>query len=207
MGECAYLNVKDVNKAGAFLDWGLSKDLMVPYAEQHKPLEKGRAYVVYVYLDKTDRIAATTKLDKHLDEFSAFFEPNQAVDLLVCGKSEMGYKAVVDHSHIGLIFKDEAFKPLKYGQRIKGYIKRIRADLKIDLSLQLPAAKGRGDLTEQILQHLEKQGGTSNLTDKASPEDIHKIFNVSKNNYKKALGALYKQRKIDITAEKITLLK
>lgn len=207
VGECAYLQVKQVNDVGAFLDWGLSKDLLVPYSEQHKPMEEGRSYVVTVYLDQyTDRIVASSRLSRRLQETSVYFKPEQEVDLLICGRSDMGYKAVVNQTHLGLVFKDEAFKPLSYGKRLQGYIKTIREDGKIDLALQLPSGKGRDALSEQILQHLKDQGGTSEFTDKSAPEDIYRLFNVSKKNYKKALGALYKQKLILIEKDKITLL-
>lgn len=207
VGECAYLKVTDVNAAGAFLDWGLPKDLLVPYGEQHKPMELGRSYVVHVYRDEySDRLLASSRLSRHLSEKNVYFKAAQAVDLLICGRSEMGYKAVINHTHLGLIFKDEAFKPLSYGQRVPGFIKSIRSDSKIDLSLQPPAALGRDALTEQILAHLQSNGGTSTLTDKCSPQDIYRLFNVSKNNYRKALGKLYKEKKILIEPHQITLL-
>lgn len=207
LGECAYLKVTDVNNAGTFLDWGLPKDLLVPYNEQHKPMEVGKSYVVTVLRDAhSDRLIGSSKLNRHLSETSRHFKPNQAVDLLICGRSDMGYKAVVNNTHLGLIFRDDAFKPLKYGQRIQGFIKSIRADHKIDLSLQLSAGVGRKDLTEQIVDYLRSQGGTSTLTDKAAPDDIYHLFNVSKKNYKKALGALYKQKRILIEEDRIVLL-
>ncbi len=208
VGECAYLKVIDVNDAGAFLDWGLSKDLLVPYKEQHKPMELGRSYVVYVYLDPyTQRIVASSRLSRHLQEESRYFKPQQAVDLLICGKSDMGYKAVINHSHLGLLFKDDAFKPLKYGASLKGYIKDIRQDRKIDLSLQLPPVQQRQHLTEQIIAYLRANNGESTLTDKSAPDDIYKQYNVSKGSYKKALGSLYKDRRIVIEADRITLVK
>ncbi len=206
-GECAHLVVKDVNDAGAFLDWGLSKDLLVPYGEQHKPMEVGKSYVVCVYLDEhSDRIVASSRLSRHLQETSMYFKEHQAVDLLICGRSDMGYKAVINHTHLGLVFRDEAFKALKYGEKVQGYIHGIRQDKKIDLALQLPAGKGRDELSERILADLRAQKGASTLTDKSDPKEIYRLFNVSKNNYKKALGALYKQKKIRIEPDKITLL-
>lgn len=207
VGECAYLKVTDVNQAGAFLDWGLPKDVLVPYSEQHKPMEVGRSYVVYLFTDPyTDRIVASSRLSRHLQEKNLYFRPQEEVDLLICGRSEMGFKAVINHSHLGLIFKDEAFKPLSYGQRVQGYIKDIRSDKKIDLSLQPPAAAGRDALSAKILEHLQLNNGTSTLTDKCAPEDIYKTFNVSKNNYRKALGKLYKEKKILIEVDRIILL-
>jgi predicted RNA-binding protein (virulence factor B family) len=208
VGQCAYLKVVDVNNVGAFMDWGLSKDLLVPFGEQHKPFELGKSYVVCIYLDDAfGRITGSSKLSRHLQEFSSYFKPDQEVSLIICGKSDMGFKAVIDHTHLGLIFKDEAFKPLYYGSRVQGYVKNIRDDRKIDLSLQLSAAKGRGDLVEQIIDHLKANGGVSHLTDKSPPDEIYRVFNVSKGSYKKALGQLYKQRKISIELEQITLIR
>lgn len=208
VGECAYLKVKDVNDTGAFLDWGLPKDLLVPFKEQHKPFELGKSYVVFVYLDEySDRILASSRLSRHLSEEAIYFKTDQNVKLLICGKSDMGYKAVVNHSYLGLIFRDDAFKPLKYGQKVNGYIKDVRDDKKINLSLQLPAGTGRKDLTEQIIEYLKAAGGKSSMTDKADPEDIYDIFNVSKKNYKKALGALYKQRRITLTPDQVSLIE
>ena len=207
VGECAYLRVVDVNNAGAFLDWGLPKDLLVPYNEQHKPMEVDRSYVVHVSLDEyTDRIVASSKLNRHLEEKSFDFEPLEEVDLLVCGRSDMGYKVIINHTHLGLIFKDDAFKPLRFGKQLKGYIKNIRPDGKINVMLQLPASQGRDELSEKILEHLRMNGGVSTLIDKSAPEDIYHLFNVSKKNYKKALGSLYKAKKIDIGKTEIKLL-
>ncbi len=207
VGQCVRLECVDVNDAGAFLDWGLPKDVLAPYNEQHKPFEVGNSYVVFLYKDEyTDRIVASSKLNLHLKEESEDFKPQDEVSLLICGKSDMGYKAVINHTHLGLIFRDDAFKPLKYGEKTTGYIKAIRADEKIDLSLQPEAGAGRDELSLQILAHLEDSGGSSTLTDKADPADIYKIFNVSKKNYKKALGALYKEKKIIIEKEKISLI-
>ncbi len=206
VGKCAYLKVKEVNPVGAFLDWGLPKDLLVPYREQNKPLEEGKSYVVYLYLDSTDRIVASTRLDHRLYEESRYLKPHQEVDLMVYSRSPMGYKVVVNDVHLGLIFRDEAFKPLRFGQKMKGFVKNIREDGKIDLTLQKRTQKGRQELTEQIVTYLQNNGGTSSLTDKSPPDDIYHEFNVSKGTYKKALGALYKARRISITPDEITLL-
>lgn len=207
VGECAHLEVKEVNDVGAFLDWGLPKDLLVPYNEQHKPMEEGRSYVVCLFLDPhSGRITASSKLNRHLDERAAGLKAQDAVDLLICGRSDMGYKAVVNHQFLGLIFRDDAFRTLLYGERVKGYIKAIRDDRKIDLSLQPPARQGRGELAEKILTYLRDHGGVSTLTDKSEPEDIYRQYNVSKGNYKNALSALYKERKIVIEKDKITLV-
>lgn len=207
VGECAFLEVKEVNNVGAFLDWGLPKDLLVPYSEQHKPMEVGRSYVVCIYLDEyTGRITASSRLNRHLEERASGLRAQQPVDLLICGRSDMGYKAVVNHTHLGLIFRDDAFRTLLYGEKVKGYVKAIRADRKIDLSLQQRARDTKEDLAEKILADLHQKGGVSYLTDKSEPEAIYKAFNVSKGNYKNALSLLYKQRKILIQSDKITLV-
>lgn len=206
VGECAFLEVKEVNQVGAFLDWGLPKDLLVPFSEQHKPMEVGRSYVVCIYLDEyTGRITASSRLNRHLEERASDLRVQQAVDLLICGRSEMGYKAVINHTHLGLIFRDDAFRTLLYGERVKGFIKTIRPDRKIDLSLQQRARDSKDELAEKILADLQRRGGVSFLTDKSEPEEIYKAFNVSKGNYKNALSLLYKQRKILIEKDKITL--
>lgn len=208
VGQCAHLEVKEVNAVGAFLDWGLPKDLLVPYNEQHKPMEVGRSYVVCVFLDSyTNRITASSKLSHHLEERSDGFHVHQAVDLLICGRSDMGYKAVVNHTHLGLIFRDDAFRTLIYGEKIQGYIKNIRPDRKIDLSLQQHSSQSKDELTDKIIRFLAANGGVSYLTDKSEPEAIHRQYNVSKGKYKSALSALYKQRKILITEDKITLVE
>ncbi len=205
--ECAYLKVVDVNPAGAFLDWGLPKDLLLPYGEQISPLKIGQSYTVLAYLDEnTNRIAATQKLDSHLSEEAQYFKPEQAVDLLIFGKTELGYKAVINNTHIGLIYKNEVFQTLSHGEKLKGFIKTIREDRKIDLCLQLSGKDARDDLNTRILNHLRKNDGESTLTDKSSPEDIYQCFAVSKKNYKKAIGMLYKKRLIRIEEDKITLL-
>ncbi len=207
VGECAYLKVVDVNQAGAFMDWGLPKDLLVPYGEQISPLKIGQSYTVLAYLDEnTNRIAATQKLDSYLSEEAQYFKPGQAVDLLIFGKTELGYKAVINNTHIGLIYKNEVFQTLTHGEKLKGFVKTIREDRKIDLCLQLPGKDARDDLNIRILNHLKKNDGESTLTDKSSPEDIYQCFAVSKKNYKKAIGALYKKRLIRIEEDKITLL-
>ena len=207
VGECAYLKVIDINQAGAFLDWGLPKDLLVPYSEQISPLEIGQSYTVLAYLDEnTNRIAATQKLDSRLSEEAQYFKPGQAVDLLIFGKTELGYKTVINNTHIGLIYKNEVFQTLTHGEKLKGFIKTIREDRKIDVCLQIPGKDARDDLNTRILNHLKKNDGESTLTDKSSPDDIYKCFAVSKKNYKKAIGMLYKKRLILIEEDKIKLV-
>lgn len=207
VGECAYLKVIETNRVGAFLDWGLPKDLLVPFNEQLKPMEEGYSYTVYLFIDAaSERIAATTRLDEHLPSTSNEFEPRQAVELMIYSKSDLGFKAVINGTHLGQLYSNEVFCPLHYGEKLTGYIKQIRDDGRIDLTLQLPAHIARDELSEKILQHLKDNDGISNLTDKSLPSDISDTFGVSKKTYKKALGLLYKNKQIKIEKHQITLI-
>lgn len=206
-GECALMEVVTVTPFGAFVDWGLPKDLLVPSSEQPTPFEEGRSYVILVYLDElTGRLAGSAKLHSHLSEDGTGFTPGQEVDLLVSGSSTLGYKAVIDQTHLGLIYHDDAPAKLRPGERRKGYIKEIREDKKINLSLLPPGLSGVDMLADRILVHLAVRGGTSELTDKSPPDAIAKAFGASKKAYKKALGRLYKQRLIRIHPDRIMLL-
>lgn len=205
--ECAYLEVVAVNQVGAFLDWGLPKDLLVPFGEQQKPLQVGQSYVVYLYIDPaSERITASTKLDKFLGDSSPYFKEQQQVDLLIYGRTDLGYKAVINGAVTGLIFDSDIFKPIKIGQTITGFIKRVRSDKKLDLCLQLVDREALDTLSEQILAFIKSQGGQTTLTDKSPPEEIAKQFNVSKSSYKKALGKLYKKRLILIEKTTVSLV-
>lgn len=208
VGECAYLKVVAVNRIGAFLDWGLPKDLLVPFGEQQKPLEVGKSYVVYLYIDDaSSRIAASTKIDKFLPDSSPYFKEQQKVDLTIYGRTDLGFKAIVNGVVTGVIFNSDVFKPIKYGEQLQGYIKHIRSDKKLDLCLQLVSREALDDLSEHILAFIKQQGGSTTLTDKSSPEAITKQFGVSKSSYKKALGKLYKKRLIDIDKTVVSLVK
>ncbi len=207
VGECAYLKVISTGKFGAFLDWGLPKDLLVPFSEQQKPMQKGYSYAVYLFVDESSqRIAASTKLENYLSLEGSSFKPRQAVDCLIYGKSDLGFKAVVDGTHLGQFFESETFERLHYGERRRAYIKQVRKDGKIDLTLHLPSQLERDQLSDAIVEHLQQNEGVSGLTDKSAPDDIYRTFGVSKANYKKALGQLYKQRRITIEKHQITLL-
>ena len=200
VGCCEMLKVVDINHAGAFMDWGLPKDLLVPYNEQQKPMEVGYSYVVYVYHDEaSDRIAASTKLSHHLDEQPVWLKPRQSVNLQIASRTELGYKAIIDDKYLGLLFRADAYRPLKIGERLLGFVKSIRSDGKIDLLISQATLQGDHELSQQIVQYLTDQGGTSTLTDKSDPEEIYRVFKVSKKKYKQALGNLYKSRKITIT--------
>ena len=208
VGECACLRVVDVNRIGAFMDWGLKKDLLVPYGEQHKPMTVGQSYVVYIYIDPASgRITATSKIDKHLPAQSRYFKVQQHEDLLIYAQSKLGYKVIINNVVTGLLFHSEVLTSLKPGQRITGYIKKIRDDNKIDVTLQRTDRAALEELSVRILDFLIQSGGYTTLTDKSPPEQIAKQFGVSKSSYKKALGKLYKQRKIKIDNTQIELVK
>ncbi len=207
VGRCELLKVIDINNAGAFMDWGLPKDLLVPYSEQQKPMEVGYSYVVYVFHDQeSDRIAASTRLQDHLAEESVWMKPKQAVDLLIAGRTDLGYKAVINDQYLGLIFRGDAFRPLKIGERLPGFVKAIRPDGKIDLLISQGTLQGDYDLGEQIIEKLSLSGGLSTLTDKSDPDEIYRQFKVSKKKYKQALGTLFKSRRIVITPQHIKLV-
>lgn len=207
VGECAYLKVVSTSHYGAFLDWGLPKDLLVPFSEQQQKLQEGYSYTVYLFIDtETQRIAASTRLEDWLALDASHFKPRQAVELLIYGKSDLGFKAVVDGTHLGQLYTNEVFRPLHYGERLKGYIKQLRPDGRIDLMLQLPSHIERDQLSEAIIEHLQQNHGVTQLTDKSPPDDIYQVFGVSKSNYKKALGKLYRERLITIDKHQITLL-
>ena len=185
VGEFAYLKVVAINTVGAFLDWGLLKDLLVPYREQKITLEEGRSYVVYVYLDEdSQRITASTKIDKFLDKQSTEFAEGEEVDLFICNQTDIGYKAIINGTHWGVLYENEVFQTLKRGQRIKGYIKKIREDKKIDLCLQKPGYEKVDELTEMILAKLKEKGGYIAVTDKSPSEVIYKLFGISKKSFK-----------------------
>ena len=205
--ECAYLKVVDVNKIGAFMDMGLMKDLFVPYAEQETPMKKGESYVVRTYLDEhSGRIMASSKLDKFLLEESHSHSAGQAVDLIIYAETDLGYKAVVGTTYVGLLYKNELVQTLKIGDKKRGFIKTVRTDKKLDLTLKQASQHTRSALANQILDFIQAQGGSSTLSDKSSPEEIYKQFRVSKKEYKKALGALYKRRLILIEKDLIKLV-
>lgn len=211
VGEAAYLRVAEVNNIGAFLDWGLAKDILVPFAEQHRKMEVARSYIVYLYLDKyADRIVASSKINKFIkDEVpsdNTSYQENQAVDLMIAGKTDLGYKAIINNSYFGVLYEADVFQDLRFGQKVSGFIKTIRDDNKIDLTLQLNNQSTRNTLADKILDHLKNNNGESTLTDKSKPEEIYKIFAVSKSNYKKALGGLYKKKLITISKAKIQLI-
>ncbi|AJO77192.1 MULTISPECIES: S1 RNA-binding domain-containing protein [Pseudomonas] len=206
VGEFASLKVVEVNSIGVFLDWGLPKDLLLPYSEEKRQLNAGDYCVVHVYLDKhTRRITATARLDRYLDKAPVTYKVGQEVDLLVAEATDMGFKAIINNKHWGLIHKNEVFKFLRPGKQEKGYIKEVRADGKISLSLQPVGEELASSLNSKILAKLRENNGTLPVSDKSDPALISNLFGVSKGNFKKAIGALYKNGQIVIHADRIEL--
>jgi len=208
VGEFVGLRVISANPmVGAFLDWGLSKDLFLPIREQSKRVSAGDFVVVYIFVDlKTDRIVATTRLNRHLNVTPPEYVEGQAVELLVSGRTELGYNAIIASAHMGLLYHNELPGPLEIGQRIDGYIRSVRPDGKIDLSIN-PAGYGRvAPLKEQIVEALVKRGGQLALSDSSSPEEIRDAFGVSKKAFKQAIGALYRERLITLEPPGIRLV-
>ena len=207
VGEFASLKVVEVNSIGIFLDWGLPKDLLLPYSEEKRPLKAGDYCVVHVYLDKhTRRITATTRLDRYLDKVPANYSVGQEVDLLVAEETAMGFKAIINNKHWGLIHKNEVVKFLRSGKQEKGFIKEVRSDGNISLSLQPIGEQLASSLNAQILSKLRENNGVLPVSDKSDPTVISNLFGVSKGNFKKAIGALYKDGQIVIHADRIELV-
>lgn len=207
VGEFAYLRVASVNNIGAFLDWGLPKELLVPFREQRVRMQPDKRYIVYIYHDiESGRIAASAKIEKYLGNIKPGYKFNTPVKLLVYQKTDIGYKVTVDNMHYGMIYDNELYAPVHIGDKLDGYVKRVRADGKIDISLREQGYGSVETLARQILEELKKNRGELPLTDASTPEQIAAVFQCSKKNYKKAIGALYKEHKIEITPDKIKLL-
>ncbi|MFY9151027.1 MAG: S1-like domain-containing RNA-binding protein [Prolixibacteraceae bacterium] len=205
--EFALLEVVSVTPVGAFLNWGLPKDLFVPFREQRQEMEEGRKYLVYVYLDtNSKRIAASSKIENYLDNIPVDYDENEEVDLIIVNETDLGFNAIIDNSHLGIIYKNEVFQELNPGDKIKGYIKKIRTDGKIDLRLDKMGYEKISSFVDLIIVELQKNKGFIPLTDKSSPEDIYRTFKISKKNFKAAVGALYKKRFIALEENGIRLL-
>ena len=204
--DIAWLKVVSLNYVGAFLDWGLPKDLLVPFSEQHHEMEVGRSYLIKVFLDDKNRIAATTKIDRFINDESVDFEVGQKVSLIIAEKTELGFKAIVNNTHWGLLYQNELFQALRKGQKLDGYIKKIRDDQKIDLSLHHPGYGKVVSLTDNILIKLKENDGVLMLSDKSPPEAIYAAFGVSKKVFKQAIGALYKKKLITLDKNGIRLI-
>lgn len=208
VGEFKFMEVKSVNNTGAFLEWGLMKDLLVPFKEQKMPMREGRWYLVYVHLDHiTGRIVASARIDKYLDNVMPEYTFNQEVNLLVADETEIGYKVIINNLHWGLVYYNEVFRRLEKGEEIKGYIKEVREDEKIDVSLVPLGYQKIEGLAGTILESLKSQGGFIAVHDKSAPEVIQSLFQCSKKSFKQAIGALYKQHLITLENGGISLAK
>lgn len=204
--EVAWLKVVSLSHAGAFLDWGLPKDLLLPFSEQKGKLVEGRSCLVRLFLDENNRIAASMLLDDFIQDEAFYYKEGQAVELIIADFTELGFKAVVDHKYWGVLYKNEVFQPLKRGQQLTGHIKKVRPDHRLDLILGQEKYGEKVDATSaKILAVLAKHGGHIALTDKSPPEMIYDTFGVSKKVFKQAIGGLYKQRKIFIEEKGIRL--
>lgn len=207
VGDFAWLEVAWVNQFGAFLDWGLMKDLFVPFGEQKMKMQKGRSYLVHVHLDpETFRIMASAKVERYLSKEWPPYHGGDEVDALVWQKTDLGFKVIVDNQFAGLLFDDEIFRQLHSGDRLRAYIKQVRPDGKIDLSLQKKGQKAVHDFSDILLEHLRTNGGFTPLGDKSPAEEIYALFGVSKKVYKKAVGDLYRQRLITIEDDGLHLV-
>jgi len=205
-GECALLRAVNITRAGVFMEWREGQDLLIPVSQQLAPMRKGQSYVVYLLLDPEGRMIGSTKLHRHLAEEATPLKLREKVDLMIVSETDLGYKAVINNTHLGLLFKSEVFQKFKPGDKTTGYIKSIREDRKINLSLKLHERSAQQDLADRILAYLKENEGVSALTDYSPPEAIYRQFGVSKGNYKKALGLLYKKRRISVGKDRITLL-
>ncbi|NOI72263.1 CvfB family protein [Vibrio owensii] len=207
VGEWGLMQVEGVSSTGAFVNWGIKeKDLLIPFSEQRARFTAGQNILVYVYTDKASgRIVGTTKFNKWLDKTPANYQVNEEVNLIIAERSQLGYKAIVNGEHWGMIFPSDVFGKLFIGKKLKGYIKQIREDGKIDLALQKVGVAKMDDLSSKIVELLEKKGGFLPLNDKSSPEAIFDVFRTSKGTFKKTIGGLYKAGKIVIEKDGIRL--
>ena len=207
VGDFALLKAKAVNEIGAFMDWGLEKDLLVPYREQNAKMVEGRSYLVYIYTDpQGGRIAASARLERFLSEEPPTYQPWEEVDLILWRTTDIGYVSIVNNQHEGLIYASEVYKDLERGQTIKGYVMKVREDGKIDLTLQKPGYGKIDSFSERILELLKENDGFLALNDKSPAEDIYDQCEMSKKNFKKSIGALYKQKLIQMEEEGIRLV-
>lgn len=207
-GQCARLKCTAVTHVGAFLDWGLPKELFVPFREQKIRMEPGKSYTVFIYVDpEGGRILATTRLARHLDLTPPPWQPGQSVNLIIHGKTPLGYKATIEHTHTGLLYADSVFRELRPGESTTGIISAIRPDGKIDLSLRPPGRDHIEDLAERILHELTARGGFWALSDESPPALIREELDTSKRSFKQATGLLFRQGLVTLHPEGIRIVK
>jgi Uncharacterized protein conserved in bacteria len=208
VGQFACLEVNWVNQFGAFLDWGLMKDLFVPFREQKMKMQVGRKYIVYVYIDEESyRIVATAKVDRYLSGEIPEYEPGEEVNILIWQKTDLGFKAIIDNKFGGLLYDSEIFAPIYTGMKLTAFVKQVREDEKIDLMLQKPGFEKVDSFAEELLQYIEEHGGTIEYTDKSDANEIYDVFGVSKKTFKKGIGELYKRRLVVLGEKSISLVK
>ena len=206
VGKFAYLEVSWTNQYGAFMNWGLMKDLFVPFREQKTKLLTGRWYVIHAHLDEESyRIVGSAKVDSYLSKEKPPYQPGKKVDILIWQKTNLGYKAIVDDQFCGLLYNNEIFQPLFVGMRMKAFIKQVRKDEKIDLVLQKAGTEKVGDFSKVLLEYITRQGGYTSFNDKSDTDEIYNTFGISKRTFKKAIGDLYKKGLICIEAKGLRL--
>jgi predicted RNA-binding protein (virulence factor B family) len=204
----AFLEVKQVNAIGAFLDWGMDKDLLVPFREQAVRMEPGNSYLVFVYVDEdTDRLVASAKLNRFIERENIEVQEGDIVDLMISSETDLGYNAIVNNLYSGLIYKNEIYETIRIGDQITGFVKRVREDNKIDLSLQKSGFELVDDVKWRILNLMKQNNGFLSLSDSSSPEEIKSKLQISKKAFKKAVGALYKERLVKLTDKGVELVK
>lgn len=207
VGQFALMRVKAVNAVGAFLDWGLTaKDLLVPFREQRVSMQAGRSYVVRVYLDEaSNRVVASAKLGRFLNQVKPDYYRRQRVDIIVVQRTEIGYRVIVNESHWGQIYQNEIYTDVNVGDRLTAFVKQVRDDGKVDLTLSKIEKMRVDDLAGRVFEYIRQHGGSISLTDKSSPEEIMAAFGCSKKDYKKALGQLYRERRVTL-GERVQLI-
>lgn len=207
VGDFAFLECKWVNEYGAFLDWGLMKDLFCPFREQKRKMEIGDSYIVYIHVDEESyRIVATAKVDKYLDAPAPeALREGQQVEVLIWQKTDLGFKVIVDNRYQGLVYRDQIFRHVQTGDRMLGYVEKVRPDGKLDITLQPTGRRQTTDFAATLLQWIKEHGGHCPFGDKSAPDDIKRTFQVSKKVFKKAIGDLYKRRLITISDDGIEL--
>lgn len=206
-GQFAKVQVKDVTKIGAFVEMGVEKDLLVPFAEQVKDLDVGDECVIHMFVDNvTDRLTGSTKIEKFLKTFDIPYEEGEKVNALVYKYTDIGFKVIIENEYLGMIYHNQIFDPIRVGDSLEVYVNKLREDGKIDLLIQKPGHLSIGDSTENVLQYLKDNDGFTPINDKTAPEVIYDIFKMSKKQYKKAIGGLYKKKLIKITEEGIFLI-
>jgi predicted RNA-binding protein (virulence factor B family) len=207
VGEFASLEVVSVSDVGAFLDWGLPKDLLLPHREQKQKVTHGQKVFVYVYLDlESKRLVATAKIEKNIDNLPVYYQPGDEVDVIIWAETDLGYKVVIENLYSGMLYRNEVFQPLEPGQKLLGYVKKVREDEKIDISLYKPGYEKIDTHATQILKYLKENNGYCPLGDKSPADEIANTFNISKKTFKKAIGNLYKEKLIRIEPNGIKLI-